>query len=53
MSPIDIVILVLAVITIVCISYFAIWKNRNKGCKNCPYAKNCEGSCNSKQEKQK
>lgn len=51
MSPMDIIILVLVAVIVIGIGYFVIWKNRNKGCQNCPYAKNCGGNCNTKQKK--
>jgi len=42
---IDYIIIAIIVIIVTLISYFYFWKNRNKPCHGCPYAKNCT-TCN-------
>ncbi|MBQ8424838.1 MAG: hypothetical protein IJX17_02305 [Clostridia bacterium] len=49
LSLIDYIIIISLVIISILICYFYFWKNRNKPCHGCPYAKNCtNGACKSK-----
>ena len=46
---IDYIIIISLFIIISLICYFYFWKNRDKPCHGCPYAKNCtNGTCQTK-----
>ena len=52
LSIIDFIIIGILFISTILITYFCFWKNRNKPCAGCPYAKNCTSTiCKSKNEK--
>ncbi len=51
MKPIDIVILVILIASVVAIGYFAFWKHRKDPCRGCPYAKHCSNPCDQDKNK--
>lgn len=49
----DIIWILLVIVFIVVLFYFAIWKHRNEPCHGCPFAKTCKKTCDRKNQKKK
>lgn len=51
MKPIDMIILMIIIASVIAIGYFTFWKHRKDPCRGCPYAKHCSEPCDKGENK--
>jgi len=51
MKPVDIIILIIIIASVIAIGYFTFWKHRKDPCRGCPYAKHCSEPCDKEKSK--